>query len=662
MIPPYWIPLIAIGFIWLMAWRCGLRWVHHCGVTEPASVLALSCILPTAGLIASVHVLALLSLFFKTGWVSPAATCVTFAAFTWFAHRTIPGSVTIPLSVADNLRKVTRTLRCGYLWIPVVIVCGIYAVFLIDALTRFPTGYDAQSYHLPMAATWMLQQNLGIEHGHYYSSYPENGIIVPFLLSFPRWEWLLPIVNLPKALLAAAAVFGLTRATGFRRRTSIIVACICLSVPMVVFQSFSSYIDLYAASAWLCSLLALSWAARTSTAPQRRSLIFMAGLAGGLALGSKTTFLVMTPLLGMVAMALDWIGPHAIRRDRRTPLLNAAVFGTAALACSGFWFVRGTVQAGNPIYPLGIKIGDTQLLPGYEADQYFPDRSLTTVLGRWWHYPWTETKYSGTGYTYGVNNGLGASYATFVIPGILMALAIALRRRSFKVTDRLRLTFLALTITGALLVLTVFHEMLRFVFPQVLLGVVAASAIIETLAQSYRRSMIAILSCSLLITGAVATLRPVHALAGRVKDGTWDRAAFYEIPEIVDQLPPGTRILNLADALHAYPLLGRRLTNTSINMLDWTALHGDAPLSAKALHHNRIDYIYVDAITARQWAEDLPVELVSGPGETRALPGASQRQLYRVVTAAPNCTQHAAKKVLKPIGNLSVLDDELLYP
>ncbi len=658
------IPLVAIGVIWVVAWRCGWRWARACGVSEPVSAVALACILPTAGLIFSVHLLALGSLVLQRGWFTPASTCLVFALAVWLAHRLVPPSgdrtpgaspVTPDTSpgggfvrgLAPAARRLCRLARCGFLWVPLAILAGMYTVFLIDALTRFPTGYDATTYHLPLAVSWMRQQNLNVNLGAIQDAFPDNGMIVLSLLVFSRLEWLFPIVHLPKGLLAAAAVFGLVRVCGYRRRTALIGACVTLSVPMVVFQCYSGYIDLYAAASWLSSLLALAWAARVPTARQRRWLLVMAGLSGGVALGSKTTFLVLVTLLGIVAIAVEWIRHRDDAQDRRRPALNAVLFGLAALVCSGFWFIRGTVQAGNPVYPLAVTIGRHEILPGYTADLYFRHRSVTTRLRRWWDYPWRETKYSGRGYPYGVNNALGAAYATFVVPGVLAALLGAGLRsgrdggrmtrpqggnplRGSSAPHGLRLVVLLLTLSGPLLLLTVFHEMLRFVFPQILLGVVAASTMTEWIAGRCRRATVAVLSVSLLVTAAVATLKPVHAMAGAVKGGVWERASFYCIPKIVDDFPAGTRILNLAEPPSAYPLLGSHLTNEVIREMRWIAAHGEGPLSARALRESAIDYIYIRQPRPDHWPDDLPVDLVYDDSEQRKAEGMPASRLFRV--------------------------------
>jgi len=234
------ISLLFILGVWLFAWREGTRWVRARGVTEPVSVSALGCILPTAALIASIHVMALASLAPGIAWVSPESVLAVFVAVTAIARWYITGlGPPTNAAIGKPIRNLRRVARCGGFWIPLTIVAGVYGVFLVDALTRYPTGYDAKAYHLPMAITWMHRHRLDLFLGEIHQCYPDNGMLVPMLLAYAKLEWLFPLVHLPKGLLAAAAVFGLIRATGYRRRTALLGACVALSVPVVVFQSFS---------------------------------------------------------------------------------------------------------------------------------------------------------------------------------------------------------------------------------------------------------------------------------------------------------------------------------------------------------------------------------------------------------------------------------------
>jgi hypothetical protein len=623
--------LIVIAAVWGMAWRVGCRWCLRCGIKERASLWALACVLPTAGLILAVHVLALVAIVLGRGLVTPEAVAVIFLALTWLTHRAVRHFASAEPNAEHAAASGEAPARLGVWWLPVFIVAGVYAAFLVDALTRYPTGYDGLHYHLPVAVNWMQQQRMDLIFGLKHQSFPENGMIVPFLLSFAKLERLFTIVHLPKALLLCLVIHGLSRAIGVTARGSVIGACIALSIPIVVFQSFSAYIDLYAAAAWLSALLALTWATRVTTHRRRRSLILLAGLAAGIALGSKTTFLVLVPLLGLAAIATEWIRQRGDTHSAPRPVRTAAVFALAALVCSGFWFIRGAVQAGNPVYPLGVDIAGQRILPGFVAEDYFPKRTAEQKASRWWDYPWRETKHSGTGYPFSVNNALGAAYTAFVPVGMLALLLSGRVRRPREPADRWLLIYVLLALGGVLLLLTVFAEMLRFVLPLVLVAVPVAAVMIDHLIDRLPRPTLVILSAALLVTAAVATLKPAHAFAGRWRDGVWDRAAIYEIPPVIDRLGPGSRILNLSSPDATYPLMGSNLDSQVITPPHWKLLLGGRPMSARALYDNEIDYIYIRGPRPDDWPDDLPIELIFNDTQSSDRPTTRTRQIYKVI-------------------------------
>ena len=244
--------LTVIAVTWCIGWRIGRRLCRGFGVVERASQWALACILPTAGLIFSVHVMALIALVSGRGVVTPEPVAVIFASVAWLARRWMMRAKALS-SCLDPPRHVADRTPRG-LWVAFIVLGGAYAVFFVDALTRYPMGYDALYYHLPVAVRWMQQQRLDIVVGYNYLSYPENGMIVPFLLSFARLESLFPFVHLTKAALVGLAIYGLARSINVSQTGAKLTACVALSVPMVLFQSFSGYIDLYAAAAWLTAL------------------------------------------------------------------------------------------------------------------------------------------------------------------------------------------------------------------------------------------------------------------------------------------------------------------------------------------------------------------------------------------------------------------------
>ncbi len=643
--------LLLIALTWLCALRAGYRLSLRCGVNESASAWALACIPPTAGLVCAVHVVMTLSFVTGAAVVTPVPIAVAFGVLGWIGSRVVGrlgGDAQNPSAVKE---PPSAEPRMGWLWLPVLCVAGMYAVFFVDAVTRYPTGYDGLHYHLPTAVGWMRTARMDLSLGLLHQSFPENGMIVPFLLAFSKSDRLLTLVHLPKALWVALSIFGLARAVGVGNRAALLGACIALSVPIVVFQSFSSYIDLYAASAWLAALLALTWVARTSDARQRRMLIVLAGLSAGVALGSKTTFLVLVPLLGVVAIAAARMSSKDAVRPGSSPVRAALWFGVACLACSFGWFTRGAIQAGNPVYPLAVEVGGERLLPGVAAREHFPSRPIVRKLARWWDYPWRETKHSGTGYPYSVNNAMGAAYAAFVPVGFVAALWGFITRRERTVERAWMLIYAALSLTGMILLLTLFREMLRFVLPLGLIGAVFGAWLVQRMVDRHPRVVPVLATVAFAVTAAVAVLKPAHALAGRIRGDVWSRAEFYEMPAEVDDLSTGARILNLAELPATYPLYGEDLDREVITALQWEAMLSGRAMSARSLREHGIEYIYLRGPCPNDWPRDLPVTLLGGDGDGPSPRSCVEGRIYRVAESDRRVVHLSAAPQAGPLSN-----------
>ncbi|MEE9293772.1 MAG: hypothetical protein V3W34_02245 [Phycisphaerae bacterium] len=650
--------LLIIAITGLMGWRIGRRWTGACGVTERAGLWSLACVLPTAGLILAVHILALASLFCDKGLVTLQAVTVVFALLAALCHRFLPRdrSEQCTVDAEDPTDSNPWASLLGVWWIPLLVVGGMYLVFAVDAVTRYPTGYDAVSYQLPMAINWARERALNLVVGHSGYCWPANGMIVASLLVFAEFEWLLPLVHLPKALLLGLVMFALARAVGVSWRGALLSACIALSVPMVVFQGFSGYVDVYAASAWLSALLAVVWATRVQSQRGRYGLLIMAGLSAGVALGSKVTFVALVAVLAMVVLAMHWLRPRAgarilsrthplreslpvarreggPRRDSRSSVTQVALFSMGVLVCSGFWFIRGAVQAGNPVYPLVIEWPADGFIPSVGVATQagvFPERSWSRKLRHWWSYPWREAKYN-EGYNYGVDAGLGAAFATFVPLGFFWTVVAGLKRgrRNGQEQWRMMLTFLALL--GAAMLLTVFHETIRFVLPLILVAIPVAAVSVDRLIARFPRYTAVLLTLSLTTTAAVATLKPVHSLLGRVRDHNFQRGWFYQVPPLIDEFEPGARVLNLSTEPMNYALFGSKLANVVIAPLHWAVLSEGGTVSAAALREHHIDYVFVREPWPDDWPDNLPVELIYDDTKSRALPTTPATRIFRVM-------------------------------
>ncbi len=637
------ISLLVIAITALLAWRTGKKWCNRCAITDPVSSSTLACIIPTAGIIAATHTAALVSLTTGVAFISTPAIAILFILITMGTSTAVDRLVSNSshhTSLEED--KTGKRLSPGrWVW-TLAIVVALYTLFFLDAATRYPTGVDGLHYHLPSAVEWMRTGRMDLALGLRLQSYPDNGMIIPALLLGAKQESLATIALLPYTFIVGASIYSLARQIGASKQASLVSAGVALTVPIVLFQSFSSYIDAYAAASWLSALLAIAWASRAPTPQARYGLIILAGISSGVALGSKMTYLALAFFLLLVVVRFEWVAFRYLSLRRPRPFLAGLLFALAFVPCSGYWFVRGAVQAKNPVYPFSVNVAGHEVLQGFAVDDApcYQQRPAGEKLDRWWSYPWHETKYSGNGYPYSVNNALGAPYAMLVPLAILGVASGFLREKRKSWRDRWIVTYTVLALAGVASLVTFFRENIRFVLPCILVATPLTALLLDRLGKSFPRVLPALVTIAFATTAAVAGFKPAHAIAGRIKDDVWTRADFYEIPAMIDDLPPGSRILNLASPYATYPLLGKRLDLEVISPNHW-AVWTDRNTTAEALYQHDIQYIYYRPVYNNSWREDLPLELLyDDTQEMNPLPD-PPRKLFRVIPRQQLATSQA---------------------
>jgi hypothetical protein len=263
----------------------------------------------------------LLSLFDA---VSPAAyllaevVFLTVAAVAWHRRgRPRPG---FPRLTADALRAH-----------PIIVLLGAFvgAALVYEAtvgLTTPATNVDELWYHLPRAAAWL-------NHGGVYqipggnlpeNAYPPNaeiGVLYGFVLLGRDNAAALP--QLLAQLALVAAIFGIARKLGYSRAAALFPALLALTLSNVALQSMTALNDLVVAS-FIASAVYLV------LQPTGRTALVLAGLAVGLAVGTKLTALFALPILALLA---------AVALPRRRLALLAAAGVLAALVVGSYGYI-----------------------------------------------------------------------------------------------------------------------------------------------------------------------------------------------------------------------------------------------------------------------------------------------------------------------------------
>ena len=249
------------------------------------------------------------------------------------------------------------------------------ALVLEPFLRRMATVYrrgmlewDTHWYHAPVAARFAETGDL--TELHYVNNsadafLPFNTELLHALGMVATGRDLLsPSINLGWLVLALLAAWCLGRAWNVAAAALAAVAVVA-STPVMIYASAGSVGNDLAGVALLLAAAALLVSARSS---HPASSVAVAGLAAGLAVGTKVT--LIAPVLALSAVvAIGWV-------RRRTPGRALAWLGGIALT-SGFWYVRNVIVAHNPCPWFELRLGSLTPLPS--STEKPPDCGTTSV-------------------------------------------------------------------------------------------------------------------------------------------------------------------------------------------------------------------------------------------------------------------------------------------
>lgn len=458
-------------------------------------------------------------------------------------------------AASETRAEMTGAERAGYL-----VIGLLWLALLASHATAAPTSWDAVAYRLPLAVRWLQEGTLIISsHQAWQESLPGNGELVAMLSLATGWQSLAEIVLVPAGAVAVAAVGVLAQWLGADRSAARACCVLAASLPIVVFQAFSAYVDLFGAAFVLGALAILT---QIGPGTERGGLprlpcFFLAGLGCGLAAGTKPT------LWPFAAVAAGILAVGSARAGG--PRLLVAV-ATGVLAPALFWFARATILTGNPLFPLSGQFLGFVFAPGTTPTSITPtDYDLQFVRTRleWLIYPWVEFKLAGNPFSTG--SGLGPAFAAFVPIGVLYTVTVVHSARVRGVAMGLALAVVVWA--------TALHRVPRFgIF--IVLGMCGLAG---PFIQAYRvrapRAFAALWVTALGTGAAITSLVPLTALGYRVARGERDRASSYDLPPWLDRLPAGSTVINLnpsREYFNNFALAGRHLGTTVVPY--WRAL------------------------------------------------------------------------------------------
>jgi 4-amino-4-deoxy-L-arabinose transferase-like glycosyltransferase len=285
-----------------------------------------------------------LSLVHEVGrWQYLAAQLALLAAALWWWNR---NGRPLPSRPALHLRGSPLVLALGV----IVALALAYEAFLV--LTTPPNTWDSMAYHLPRAAEWYQRgavEFLPDPHTERMNAFqPGAEIQVLYTFALARHDLLAELPQWLAQLAVLAAVYGIARRLGSARPAAAFAALLTATLSIVALESVTTQNDLVVAA--LAATSAFFVLGRT------RADVALAGLALGLALGTKLTVALALPTLALLALAAGGL-PRLAR--------SAGATAVALLLVGSYGYVLNLVHTGSP---LGDAAENTTLQPERTLD------------------------------------------------------------------------------------------------------------------------------------------------------------------------------------------------------------------------------------------------------------------------------------------------------
>jgi hypothetical protein len=452
-----------------------------------------------------------------------------------------------------------------------LLLCFAVVVYAVHP----PTGFDATSYHLPMAVALFrggtitapthflaTQWHAGRSVGNFPLAYPGAGEAVQGLLLRAFGEHAVWLPQFVFALAMAGAAGQLARMLGGRPWLPFASVLLC---PLVVFQAGVAYTDIVAVG---CLVIALTFVVGASVTMVDCAV---AAIGVGAAVATKT---VLLP----VAVAVLLIVASRCPRRALLPLLALPVVLPGAV-----WWARDAAVFGNPLFPVAWSLGPLFHASGLPSSTFglaSQQRNFVPTGFAWPVYPVFE-KFSDT-------SGFGALFAVVALPAVLLASL----RRSIRVSWVWRGWLLVAAVSVVTAVAFPLPTPRFQLLPVVL--TLAFCGLVGPLWGSRQRVVVPLAVAAVLVTAAVAVDRLRPAVTAPL-----DRSAFYAQLGYVESTAAGLGRARVWDDVSwsdfgfaaVYGLSG----DDRQQEIFVGTLAGRTPTRACAVMPPDVDYVYVVA-------------------------------------------------------------------
>ncbi len=311
-------------------------------------------------------------------------------------------------------------------WSVVALVFAHWGLTTKDALDRGIFNFDSLWYHMPFAADMVQSHSVtGLHHTETVFTnwfYPQNSELLHATgILLTHRDTLSLFLNFGFLALSFLAAWCIGRPYGRGHLTVVAAAIVLECHTLVVREPGAAKNDLVAAALLLAAVAILVnvWVARRAHNPTVNEKVALpvgwplavAGLAVGLAVGTKSTAVAMAAGLTLAVLVLAPVG-------RRWAA--AGWWFIPALLGGGYWYLRNLIVAGNPL-PQATSLGPISLPHPERLQEGRPDFSIV-------HYA-TDTGVWRDYFEPGLHQAFGALWPLVIAAAVVGGLLALLRGR-----------------------------------------------------------------------------------------------------------------------------------------------------------------------------------------------------------------------------------------
>ncbi|MBP7216396.1 MAG: hypothetical protein KBA46_03825 [Candidatus Omnitrophica bacterium] len=336
------------------------------------------------------------------------AHCVVLA-IVWFLSRT-----KLPVTPCQNLRdSLSSLIRHKVVLLGFAFILGFGIVKIAINLVNPPCGWDNISYHFVFPVEWLksgtLDTPISICDDPSPPYYPINGSLFFLWFMLPlKNVFLADLGQVPFFIVAFLSVYAICRKLDVRQEYAFFGAALFMLTPNVFKQLEIAYVDVMMAAlffAGLNFLLALR---------QDFSLKHCVAwsLYCGAFLGTKTSAIIYGLfLIGLFFVLL--VGRIKEKQGVGRVFGYLAVFFAIIIITGGYTYVKNFLVTGNPLFPADIHVLGKRLFKGVMP--------FATYRAHW-----TPEDFNLKKFLFG--EGMGGQFIIFVIPAVILAPLVALKR------------------------------------------------------------------------------------------------------------------------------------------------------------------------------------------------------------------------------------------